>query len=104
MTKVGWVSDALGNGSLPLAFTSSIMAQLCLSDGSPNVLTTADVGEVVIGRMYNLHPDTTLKAVDLMATPSFWTHNGFNTFDQPRCMRKVTEWVTSARTVQIQNG
>mmetsp|Transcript_55318 Transcript_55318/g.118956 ORF Transcript_55318/g.118956 Transcript_55318/m.118956 type:complete len:1010 (+) Transcript_55318:71-3100(+) len=104
MTKVGWVSDALGNGSLPIEFTSAVMAQLCLTEGDPNALTTADVGAIVIGKMYELHAEHTLEAVDLMADTKYWSTNGFNPLDQPRCMKRVTEWVTEAKANMTSAG
>eukprot|EP00425_Heterocapsa_triquetra_P013960 CAMPEP_0195127958 /NCGR_PEP_ID=MMETSP0448-20130528/138174_1 /TAXON_ID=66468 /ORGANISM="Heterocapsa triquestra, Strain CCMP 448" /LENGTH=1027 /DNA_ID=CAMNT_0040165737 /DNA_START=32 /DNA_END=3115 /DNA_ORIENTATION=- len=96
-TKVTWVSDALGNGSLPLDFTSAMFAQLCLEEQRPGQLTTADVGGMVINRMFELHPENTLRAVDNMANNTFWEVNGFNILDHPHCMQRVTQWVVQAQ-------
>jgi len=96
-TKVGWVSDTLANNSLPLAFSADIMIQLCLADDDPNVLTTADVGEMVVGRMYELHPENTLAIFDLFSESEHWVSEGFNLNDQPVCMQRVTRWLTTAQ-------
>merc|ERR1719507_1289835 len=51
LTKVGWVSQMLANDSLPLAFTADVLVQMALDDDSPNKLTTADVGALVVENM-----------------------------------------------------
>lgn len=96
-TKVTWVSDALGNGSLPLDFTSALFAQLCLQDGSVEALTKANIGKMVIGRMYELHPGACVKAYNNMVNTTYWTMNGFNLLDQPQCIKKVGGWITQAQ-------
>jgi len=93
LTKVGWVSDALGNGSLPLDFTSALYAELCLSDGSPEALTTKDIGMMVLNHMYHLHPGTTVKAYNNMVNQTYWVTNGFNLLDHPKCIHKVGGWI-----------
>eukprot|EP00418_Pyrodinium_bahamense_P099081 CAMPEP_0179047084 /NCGR_PEP_ID=MMETSP0796-20121207/19017_1 /TAXON_ID=73915 /ORGANISM="Pyrodinium bahamense, Strain pbaha01" /LENGTH=997 /DNA_ID=CAMNT_0020743523 /DNA_START=81 /DNA_END=3074 /DNA_ORIENTATION=+ len=97
-TKVGWVSDALGNGSLIIDFTSAVMAELCLQDGSPESLTTANIGLMVIDRMYDLHPKRTVEAVQLLGNTTWWVTNGFSSLDQSRCVTKVTGWLVEAES------
>eukprot|EP00418_Pyrodinium_bahamense_P046787 CAMPEP_0179189102 /NCGR_PEP_ID=MMETSP0796-20121207/93867_1 /TAXON_ID=73915 /ORGANISM="Pyrodinium bahamense, Strain pbaha01" /LENGTH=699 /DNA_ID=CAMNT_0020893223 /DNA_START=45 /DNA_END=2144 /DNA_ORIENTATION=- len=92
-TKVGWVSDALGNGSLIIDFTSAVMAELCLQDGSPESLTTANMGW-----MYDLHPKRTVEAVQLLGNTTWWVTNGFSSLDQSRCVTKVTGWLVEAES------
>jgi len=92
-TKLGWVSDALGNGSLPLAFSADVMAQLCLSQNDPSILTTEDVGSVVVQNMYKMHPERTLDAIEQLSNITFWEDEGFNLVDQPACVRKVKRWL-----------
>jgi hypothetical protein len=96
-TKVEWVSDRLSNNSLPQAFSADIMIQLCLADDDPNVLTTADVGEMVIGKMFELAPENTLQIFDLFSESEHWVSEGFNLDDQPICMQRVTRWLTNAQ-------
>lgn len=100
-TKVGWVSDAMGNGSLPLDFTSSLYAQLCLEDDSPEALTTADIGRKVITRMYEMHATRTVDAFNNMANTTFWEKNGFNLLDQPACITKVGGWMSDAQKAYV---
>jgi len=96
-TKVEWVSDALSNSSLPAAFSADIMIQLCLANDDPNVLTTADVGEMVVGKMFELHPENTLSIFDLFSETEHWVSEGFNLNDHPVCMQRVTRWLTTAQ-------
>jgi len=96
-TKVEWVSDALANNSLPVPFSADIMIQLCLADDDPNVLTTADVGEMVVGKMFDLHPESTLAIFDLFSETEHWVSEGFNLNDHPICMQRVTRWLTTAQ-------
>merc|ERR1719163_2173512 len=76
-TKLEWVAGHLSDGSLPTAFTADVMGELALAMGSPDVLTKADVGALVIGKMLELHPDNTAKAYRLMSNASFWIKEGF---------------------------
>jgi hypothetical protein len=73
------------------------MIQLCLADDDPNVLTTADVGEMVIGKMFELAPENTLQIFDLFSESEHWVSEGFNLDDQPICMQRVTRWLTNAQ-------
>lgn len=96
-TKLVWVSDALGNGSLPLEFTADIFKTLAQQVDNPDVLTTADVGQVVISTMMELHPKQVMKAVDLLAKTEFWVEEGFDPKDQPLTLQRVTKWVGEAK-------
>jgi len=95
LTKVGWVSDMLTNGTLPLPFTADVMAELALQRDDPNVLTTADVGELVIGMMMTINSDYTMSALDLMSSAEHWETEGFDEDDQPDCVEQVTKWTQS---------
>lgn len=95
LTKVGWVSERLTNGSLPIEFTADVMAQLALQKDDPNVLTDADVGQIVLGMMMTLNPDYTMKTLDLMSTPEHWDTEGFNPDDQPGAVETVTDWCST---------
>jgi len=95
LTKVGWVSNMLTNGTLPIEFTADVMAELALQKDDPNVLTTADVGQIVIGTMMTLEPEYTMKALQLLSTSEHWTAEGFNPDDQSAVVQQVTEWTTS---------
>mmetsp|Transcript_71778 Transcript_71778/g.185141 ORF Transcript_71778/g.185141 Transcript_71778/m.185141 type:complete len:1100 (-) Transcript_71778:193-3492(-) len=95
MTRVAWLSERLGNRSLPLAFTSDVLAQLCLLEDNPDKLTSQSIGKTVIGHMYEQHPNNTMAAFELMSNTSFWVSEGFRAEDQPECMSKVADWITS---------
>ncbi|CAK0829594.1 unnamed protein product [Prorocentrum cordatum] len=66
-TKVGWIAERLSNGSLPLEFTGDVLVELCLNIDDPNKLTTADVGANFVGKMYDLDPENTLAALELLS-------------------------------------
>mmetsp|Transcript_41306 Transcript_41306/g.119519 ORF Transcript_41306/g.119519 Transcript_41306/m.119519 type:complete len:1046 (+) Transcript_41306:156-3293(+) len=97
MSKVQWVSDRLGNGSLPMEFTASVMAQLCLNEDNPNKLASSSIGELAITAMYGLHPNSTQRAFRLMRNTSFWALEGFSVDDQPDCAERVSHWLNSAK-------
>jgi len=97
MTKVGWVSDRLTNGSVPLAFTAGILKQLVQNADDPNKLTVVDVGPVVIGEMVRLQPGYVAQALELMSDPEFWVSEGFDIDDQPDIVEVATRWVTEAQ-------
>lgn len=93
LTKVGWIADLLGNGTLPMEFTADVMKNLAQVADDPEALTTCDVGATVVGVMSLLHADYTMDAANLMADTDFWVSEGFDPADQPACVDKVTEWM-----------
>eukprot|EP00928_Gymnodinium_smaydae_P071039 TRINITY_DN54724_c0_g1_i1.p1 TRINITY_DN54724_c0_g1~~TRINITY_DN54724_c0_g1_i1.p1 ORF type:complete len:1020 (-),score=238.14 TRINITY_DN54724_c0_g1_i1:119-3178(-) len=99
MTKVGWVSDTLTNGSLPIEFTAAIMKNLGQAADDPEVLTTTDIGSTVIGTMSTLNHEYTIKAQQLMSDASWWESEGFDPADQPGIVDRVSQW-TAASLIQ----
>merc|ERR1719446_913406 len=97
MTKVGWVSDRLTNGSLPLEFTAGILRQLVRNADDPNKLTVVDVGPIVIAEMVRLQPGYVAQSLELMSAPEFWVAEGFDIEDQPDIVEVATQWVTEAQ-------
>merc|ERR1712096_93441 len=55
-TKVDWISDHLGNGSLPLPFVSGVLITLALKVDDPNTHKTVPTGAYVVNQMMELHP------------------------------------------------
>mmetsp|Transcript_123817 Transcript_123817/g.361512 ORF Transcript_123817/g.361512 Transcript_123817/m.361512 type:complete len:1048 (+) Transcript_123817:69-3212(+) len=97
MTRASWVADALGNGSVPIAFTTDLFVQMCLNNDDPNnQMTSVDIGKIMTQLMYELHPGYTLETLDLMSNTTFWASEGFRAKDQPKCLRLFTEWITDA--------
>jgi hypothetical protein len=96
-TKLEWVSDALGNASLPLEFTADVFKNIAMDSDNPDLLTTADVGQVLIDVMWEMHPHQVLAVLDLMSTVEFWESEGFNPTDQPIVIERVTAWITGAQ-------
>lgn len=96
MQKMAWVAGALSDGSLPLEFTADIMGELALAMGSPEVLTKADVGSIVINNMLTLHPENTANAFRLMSNTTFWIQEGFHPSEHAICIKRVAAWISSA--------
>ena len=48
MIQVGWITERLVNGSLPMAFTADVLRQLGVQSLDPNVFSTIDVGQLVV--------------------------------------------------------
>merc|ERR1719446_1925272 len=96
-TKVGWVSDRLTNGSVPLEFTAGILRQLVRDRDNVNKLTVVDVGPTVIEEMVRLQPGYVAQALELMSDPEFWVAEGFDIEDQPDIVEVATQWVTEAQ-------
>jgi hypothetical protein len=94
--KMAWVVDALVNGSLPLEFTSDILGELALAVDDPGLLTTVDVGAMVVGEMFKLQPVNTRKAYQLMSNATFWAEEGFHVAEHPICIKRVASWISSA--------
>lgn len=86
MTKVSWIAGALTNGSLPLAFTADVIAQLAADPDQQ------DTGALVVGQMVNFGPDRVASAVELMANASFWQASGFDVEDQARTVELASRW------------
>merc|ERR1719446_72141 len=96
-TKVGWVSDRLTNGSVPLEFTAGILRQLVRDRDNVNKLTVVDVGPTVIEEMVRLQPGYVAQALELMSDPEFWVAEGFDIEEQPDIVEVATQWVTEAQ-------
>mmetsp|Transcript_60675 Transcript_60675/g.130267 ORF Transcript_60675/g.130267 Transcript_60675/m.130267 type:complete len:1039 (-) Transcript_60675:95-3211(-) len=101
MTRVEWLSDALGNGSLPLEFTADLLIQLCLDEDDQNKLQAPHIGRTVTQTMFRLHPSHTLSAVDLLSNTSYFASEGFDVHDQPVCLRRVTEWLQTSNATGV---
>jgi len=96
MTKVGWIADALTNSSLPQAFTADVMIELALDIDNPDKVTTADVGQIVVGDMCRLNVSYVESCVDLIADPEFFTSEGYNLDDQDLVVERVTTWIENS--------
>lgn len=101
LTKVGWVSDALTNGSLPIEFTTDVLVGLAMDVDNPDKVTTADVGQIVVGEMCRLDADYVQQCVDLMGDPVFWESEGFDPQDQPVAIERVTNWMENSGYVSL---
>jgi len=97
MTKVGWVSDRLTNGSVPLEFTAGILKALVVNADDVNKLTVVDVGPVVIGEMVRLQPGYVANALEMMSDPEYWVSEGYDLDEQPEIVEVATRWVTEAQ-------
>lgn len=97
MTKIDWVSQALTNDSLPLEFSADVLKNLALNLDSPDVLTTVDVGALVVSEMSRLNATHMARLLELLANPEFFVSEGFDTQDQPVVVQRVTQWVAQSQ-------
>mmetsp|Transcript_104393 Transcript_104393/g.162791 ORF Transcript_104393/g.162791 Transcript_104393/m.162791 type:complete len:1112 (+) Transcript_104393:80-3415(+) len=98
MTKVGWISDALGNESLPIEFTADVFVNLALQLDDPNTHLELKTGDIVIAKMFELHPQWTAKAIDLISDSDYWVSEGFNPDDHGIVIERVTRWAVEAQS------
>lgn len=102
-TKVGWIVERLTNSSLPMAFTSVVMMELGMQASNPNILSTIDVGQLVIDFMLYQNMSATVEAFDLMSKPSFWTSEGFLPTQLSAVVGTVGHWMKEGISA-TQNG
>jgi len=95
-TKVGWISAALVDGSLPLEFTSTVLVQLAINSDDPETLTSADVGAVIARKMASLDSHVLLNSLQQIMDPKFWEEEGLQTDLQPDVVGKITNWTDRA--------
>jgi hypothetical protein len=72
ITKVGWISQRLSNGSVPMAFTACLVSELAVAADDPQTLTKADVGGMVVGAMLDFNASYIMDAIDLLSDPAFF--------------------------------
>lgn len=92
LTKVGWISQALANGSLPLPFTADVLIELAESSGE-HLYTMVDVGAVVVGAMTTFNVSHVMAAIDLAGNPEFFESEGYDLTEQPGIIENLTKWV-----------
>merc|ERR1719223_2536015 len=92
ITKVGWIAQRLSNGSIPMAFTADLIAELALAVDDPNTLTKADVGGMVVGAMLDFNASYIMDAIDMLSDPAFFEEEGLNPDNQPMIIERVTNW------------
>jgi hypothetical protein len=95
-TKVGWVSEALTNGSLPIEFTADILKEMAMDMDNPAKLVSLEPGPILVRTMMEHNHDHVIKALTLMSDPSFWLNEGFDATDQPVVIERVTKWIVDA--------
>jgi hypothetical protein len=93
-TKVAWISDALGNGSVPIEFVADVLASIALKVDDPNSHKSVPTGPTVIAEMMKIHPKETAEAIDHVSNATFWTSQGFSPSDQAAVVKRITAWST----------
>jgi len=95
LTRVEWVAQMLTNGTLPEAFTATVLVQLAYDLDNPNALTTVDIGGMAVGAMVTNNLTAVLGAADQLHNPEFFTQEGFDVATQPRVLEIVSGWILS---------
>lgn len=103
-TKVGWIADRLTNDSLPLEFTADLLATMAMQADDPDVLTSEEVGGVVVGRMMELRSAQTLAAFRLLENSTYWEGSGFDILSQPGCLQRLRTWMGTTSLLELDSG
>mmetsp|Transcript_52513 Transcript_52513/g.139893 ORF Transcript_52513/g.139893 Transcript_52513/m.139893 type:complete len:1120 (+) Transcript_52513:133-3492(+) len=96
MTKVGWVSNALTNKSLPTAFTADILVELADQKFDENVYTTTDTSLTVITEMISLEPEYVMECFRMVQGADFWDEEGWDSYYQPTWVGYLVDWFVLA--------
>lgn len=91
-TKVGWVAQALVNGSLTMNFTAELITELAMQDDNPDRLATVGVGEALVRRVVAFDPHIMVQVVALMQDPEWWMSEGLDPVTQPWIISRVAKW------------
>mmetsp|Transcript_54018 Transcript_54018/g.94855 ORF Transcript_54018/g.94855 Transcript_54018/m.94855 type:complete len:922 (-) Transcript_54018:297-3062(-) len=102
-TKVSWVSDALGNGSLPVEFVADVLKELAMAVDDPNKLTEKDTGGIVVPELVKLHPDGFDKAFELVSNATFWAASGWEPREQAIAVERISGWAAADASL-LQSG
>jgi hypothetical protein len=95
-TKVDWISDHLGNGSLPLPFVSGVLITLALKVDDPNTHKTVPTGAYTVSQIFNLHPKGFAKAFDNALNETFYLSQGYSADFFPVVSQRLTHWANMA--------
>jgi hypothetical protein len=93
-TKVHWICDHLGNGSLPLPFTAGLLISLALKVDDPNTHKTVPTGAYVVTTLQKLHPKGFGKAMDKVTNSSFYASQGYSPDTHATVVERLTYWST----------
>jgi hypothetical protein len=93
-TKVDWISDHLGNGSLPLPFVSGVLITLALKVDDPNTHKTVPTGAYVVNQIMKLHPKGFAKAFDNACNEAFFVSQGYSPDMFASVVKRLTHWST----------
>mmetsp|Transcript_35257 Transcript_35257/g.75093 ORF Transcript_35257/g.75093 Transcript_35257/m.75093 type:complete len:889 (-) Transcript_35257:46-2712(-) len=94
-TRLGWITETLSNGTLPIQFTAAVLKELAISVDDPNLLAVVDAGPIVVKAIAGVRPDFLVKALTLLAEPSFWESEGYQMEDQPLVMARLVNWTSA---------
>merc|ERR1719502_2299488 len=95
-TKVDWISDHLGNGSLPLPFVSGVLITLALKIDDPNTHKTVPTGAYTVSQIFKLHPKGFAKAFDNALNETFYLSQGYSADFFPVVSQRLTHWANMA--------
>lgn len=99
LTKVGWISEALTNGSLPMEFTADVLKNMAMDLDNQAKLRSVGPGPILVKTMVELNPDYVAKTLELLSNTSFWSAEGFDPQDQPVTIERIAQWVVDAGKV-----
>jgi hypothetical protein len=97
ITKVGWISQALTNGSLVKDFSADVLKNMAMAGDNPARMISVDPGPIIIHEMITLDADYVAEVVQLLSSPEFWQKEGFDMKEQPKVIERVTKWMMHSR-------
>lgn len=95
-TKVGWVSNALTNKSLPTAFTADVLVEFASQKFDENVYSNTDVSLTVITEMISLEPEYVMECFRMLQGADFWDQEGWDSYYQPTWVGYLVDWFERA--------
>jgi hypothetical protein len=95
-TKVGWISNTLTNGSLPVAFTADVLVEFAEQKFDENIYSTTDISLTVIQEMISLEPEYVMECFKMLQGADFWDEEGWDSYYQPTDVKYLVEWFLRA--------
>lgn len=94
--SAAWVASTLVNGSLPVEFTASVLAQMCLMHTDEDILNSFNIEQRTCALMLSHDKMQTRAAFEQMAMHDWWLEQGFPVSEFEGCIETVGNWFLAA--------
>jgi hypothetical protein len=95
-TKIGWISNTLTNGSLPVSLTADVLVEFAEQKFAENVYTTTDTSLNAIQEMISLEPEYVMECFRMLQGADFWDEEGWDSHNQPTDVGYLVDWFVTA--------